>query len=106
MDHKSWLASQVPPAKYDNSNLKLTKPRLRGFSFRGNPTTADSTTKSLWIIPKMNEPGPGSYNAPEAQTKAQWAKVKGTSRQTSNPPCFTDAHKKRFAHVPGSGHYK
>ena len=27
-DHKKWLGVQVPPAKYDNTNVKLVKPKI------------------------------------------------------------------------------
>ena len=54
----------------------------------------------------MDAPGPGSYNTPEAIVSTQWAKIKGTAKKSAFPMAFTDRHKKMFAHVPGSGHYK
>lgn len=65
LDHKKWLASQVPAAKYNNTNVKLTKPRTLGFNFNGSVMKPKSPSQT-WVIPKMNEPGPGSYNAPES----------------------------------------
>ena len=26
-DHKKWVAQQYPPAKYDNTNMKIVKPK-------------------------------------------------------------------------------
>ena len=33
-EHVKWVAKQYPPAKYNNTNMKLVKPRIqaRGFS--------------------------------------------------------------------------
>ena len=102
-DHKKWVASFVPPAKYNNTNVRWTKPKA--FSCHiGKPEVAKGT--SSWVIPKMDAPGPGAYNVPEAIKTAQWGKVKGQSKQTYFPMTFTDKHKKMFSHVPGSGHYK
>ena len=63
MDHKKWLAMQVPSAKYANTNVKLTKPRTLGMPF-GKPMTPKGT--QTWVIKKDGGPGPGSYNVPEA----------------------------------------
>ena len=102
-EHKKWLAVQVPPAKYVNTNVKLTKPRIFTLNI-GKPDVPKGT--SQWQIPKMDGPGPGSYNVPESIKNAQWGKIKGNPKQTNFPPTFTDRAKKMLAHVPGSGHYK
>ena len=102
-DHKKWVASFVPAAKYNNTNVKLTKPRTLGMGF-GKVDTPKGTQS--WVIPKMDQPGPGSYNVPESITNSQWAKIKGTAKKSAFPMSFVDRHKKMFAHVPGSGHYK
>ena len=62
-DHHKWLASQVPSAKYNNQNVKLTKPKTFSASI-GKPQTAKGV--SNWAIPKSNEPGPGAYETSEA----------------------------------------
>ena len=99
--HK-YVAVQYPPAKYDNTNHKLTKPK--GYS--AHIIKAAPKPASTWAIPKMDSPGPGSYNAPESIEKQRWGKVKGQIKQTYFPPAFTDKAKKMTAFVPGSGHYK
>lgn len=100
-EHKKWLAVQVPPAKYQITNVKLTKPK----TYSAHIVKPEPKTGSSWVIPKQDGPGPGSYKVEEA-IKFQWAKVKGNSRQTWEPPCFTDKAKDMLKHVPGSGHYK
>lgn len=102
-EHKKWLAMQVPPARYANTNVKLTKPRTLGMSF-GKPSTPKGS--SSWVIPKMADPGPGSYNVSEAITTSQWAKIKGTTKKSAFPVCFTDRQKAMSAGVPGPGHNK
>lgn len=52
----------VPGAKYNNMNTKLTKPRINCASL-GKP---EPKTTSSWVIPKMNGPGPGSYDTEKA----------------------------------------
>ena len=102
-DHSKWLSSLVPSPDKHNPKSTITKPRHLAASI-GKPSTAKGT--SLWAIPKSNEPGPGAYETVEAIKNSQWAKVKGTSKKTEFPLCFTDKHKNMFSHVPGSGHYK
>ena len=58
IDHTKWLAMQYPPAKYDNTNHKITKPRVLGMSWGKEPTPKST---QAWVIPKVDEPGPGSY---------------------------------------------
>ena len=94
---------QVPPAKYANTNVKLTKPKTLGMSF-GKPMTPKGTQQ--WVIPKTSEPGPGTYNVPEAIKQAQWAKIKGATKKSEYPACFTDRQKKMLSYVPGPGHNK
>ena len=90
IDHKKWLASFVPPAKYNNQNMKVVKPRIMSATVRGKPTDESSARRPVarhyihccnnadnpptakegarpgdmsktWKIPKMNDPGPGAY---------------------------------------------
>ena len=82
--------------------MKWTKPKL----FAGHIGKPTPKAASTWVIPKMDGPGPGSYNEEEALRATQWGRVLGQSKQTSFPLSFTERHKKMFAHVPGSGHYK
>lgn len=77
----------MPPANYDNQNYKLTKPKTLGMGF-GKPTTPKGAQS--WVIPKAGDPGPGSYNVPESITNSQWAKIKGTTKKTEFPVCFTE----------------
>lgn len=62
--------------------------------------------KSAWMIPKSDDPGPGSYNTPEAIQNQQWAKIHGTTKKNAKPLCFTDRHRNMLKHVPGPGHNK
>lgn len=101
-EHKKWLALQVPPAKYNNTNLRWTKPK----TYSAHVVKAEPKTGSTWVIPKQDGPGPGSYGVEQAIKESQWAKVKGQSKQTWFPPTFTDKAKEMLKHVPGSGHYK
>ena len=64
-EHKKWLANQVPPAKYNNQNVKLVKPKI----FSTHIAKVDKKAASSWAIPKMNDPGPGSYDTSEAIVK-------------------------------------
>jgi len=57
-DHQKWLAHQVPPARYDVTNVKMTKPRL----FSTHIKKADPKPAASFGVPKMDGPGPGSYN--------------------------------------------
>ena len=41
--------------------------------------------EKTWKIPKMDEPGPGSYQVEEAIKKSQWAKIKGHARMKVHP---------------------
>lgn len=68
-----WVATQYPPAKYDNFNVVLVKPK----KFAAHIGKPEPKPASTWVIPKESSPGPGSYNAPEAMQNAQWGKVKG-----------------------------
>ena len=65
IDHKKWLATKVPPAKYNNQNVKLVKPKI----FSTHITKVDKKAVSTWQIPKMSDPGPGSYETTEAIVK-------------------------------------
>ena len=103
-EHKKWVALQYPPAKYDNTNMKIVKPKT--YAAKIDKLAPDSKATSTWVIPKESSPGPGSYNTPEAIKIAQWGKVKGQIKQTYHPPNFTDKHKKMLGHVPGAGTYK
>ena len=64
-EHKKWLANQVPPAKYNNQNVKLVKPK----TFSTHIAKAAPKAASTWAIPKCSEPGPGSYETSEAIVK-------------------------------------
>ena len=97
--------------KYNNQNVKAVKPRLmsayigiktyeqdarqpaaKQFTHccvhNANAILASSRryveSEKTWKIPKMDEPGPGSYQVEEAIKKSQWAKVK-FARQKSEP---------------------
>lgn len=59
-----------------------------------------------WVIPKVDQPGPGSYKVAESITNGLWGKIKGTTKKSENPPSFTDRHKKMLAFIPGPGHNK
>ena len=101
-EHKQWVARQYPPAKYNNTNHKLTKPRGLAATM-GRPPQKESQS---WVIPKSADPGPGSYKVEEAFVQQQWGKVRGQARQTFFPKTFTDQHKMQYKDIPGSGHYK
>ena len=101
-DWHKYVAVQYPPAKYDTTKTSLTRPKV----YATHIVKAAPKPASTWAIPKMDSPGPGSYNAPESMKSSQWASVKGQSKQTYFPPAFTDKAKKMTAFVPGCGHYK
>ena len=84
-------------------NVKWTKPKTLGMGF-GKPL--EPVGSQTWVIPKCGDPGPGSYNAPEAIKQGQWGKVKGTTKKSEFPVCFTDRQKKMLGFVPGPGHNK
>ena len=63
-------------------------------------------SKPSWQIPKMDGPGPGSYDVPKAIKESQWALVKGPIKSTQAKTCFTERHSKVYKYIPGSGHYK
>ena len=64
---------QVPPAKYNNTNLKWTKPK----TYSAHVVKAEPKAASTWVIAKQDGPGPGSYGIEQAIKTSQWGKVKG-----------------------------
>ena len=74
-EHTKWIAQQYPPARYDNTNVKLVKPKT--YAAKIDKLAPDSKATSTWVIPKESSPGPGSYNTPEAIKLQLWGKVKG-----------------------------
>ena len=101
-EQSKWVATQYPPAKYDNTNMKVVKPK----HFAAHIGKPEPKPTSTWVIPKEASPGPGSYNVPEAMEKGTWGKVKGQFKQTYHPPSFTQKHTKMLSHVPGVGAHK
>ena len=64
-EQTKWVATQYPPAKYDNTNMKVVKPK----HFAAHIGKPEPKPTSTWVIPKESSPGPGSYNVPEAMEK-------------------------------------
>ena len=73
-DHTKWLTAQYPPAKYNNTNLKHTKPTVFAAKIM-KPEQPKMPTS--WAIQKDKSPGPGSYDTATAMRETQWGKVKG-----------------------------
>ena len=74
VDHKKWVASQVPPAKYNNMNVSQIKPKIYAAKIM---KPEQPKMPSSWAIPKSKEPGPGAYNTDDAIRLSQWGKVRG-----------------------------
>ena len=63
-------------------------------------------SKESWQIPKMDGPGPGTYDIATSIKNAQWGAVKGPIKQSEALQCFTEKHSKLYKFIPGSGHYQ
>ena len=79
------------------------RPQLAGSGGGENGPKHQSQSKvsaameKTWVIPKMNEPGPGSYAVEEAIKVAQWPKIKGHTRQIYEPGTWINPKEQKLA---------
>jgi hypothetical protein len=100
-DSAGWRGKQSPSAKYQlEKPLEIVKPKVFATKIH-KPLSKDS-----WQIPKMDGPGPGSYETTKAITETQWGNVTGFTKQMEKNMSYTDKIKLAKKWVPGAGTYK